>query len=283
VCTPPQAGYPQESLTCPVARSTKVVVQLRCDAQSALDEQRVLQSKYATLEQRVLPSTRLIHPVQLSPQVLAHVSQVPSLQVGVAPVPQVPHSRVPPQPSGHEPQVLPRCSQVSGVQQLCSKHTSWAVHIAHVPLLPQASSTVPGAHSPSVAQHVPAGQREGSAVQATHSPVTQIGLEGSSHLVSSQHSWHDPLQQMSPSPHVVPVNGVQVPSPLRLHTSHGPSQALSQQTSSTQWPDAHCPPWSHGAPFSPSPTHWPPRQNESATQSGSSVQLVAQALPRHWA
>lgn len=69
------------------------------------------------MKHRVEPSGRF---AQLQPkprQVAGQVAQVPPLQLGVLPVPHVPHDGVlPPQPSGHVPQVFFRLEHVPGVQ-----------------------------------------------------------------------------------------------------------------------------------------------------------------------
>jgi hypothetical protein len=57
---------------------------------------------------------------------------------------------------------------------------------------------------------------------------------------------------------------------------------VSQQSFSTQWPEAHCPSCVHASPLSPSPTHVPLSQKDPSTQSASVAQLLAQALSAHW-
>jgi hypothetical protein len=90
---------------------------------------------------------------------------------------------------------------------------------------------------------------------------------------------------MLPPPHGVAFGSiVHVPTePAMLHAWQSSSQAVAQQTSSTQKPEAHCPPLAQLSPFGRSPVHWPdPSQNEPATQLPSPAQLVAQASPSHW-
>jgi hypothetical protein len=103
-------------------------------------------------------------------------------------------------------------------------------------------------HAPVLAlQQVLAGQSPGLAVHAAHWPLTHTGsLPAQSSL--SQHSWQTPVQQILPPPQVLPFASV-VQVPALLQAWHAPSQALSQQTSSTQNPEAHCPSWAQASPF----------------------------------
>lgn len=96
-----------------------------------------------------------------------------------------------------------------------------------------------------------------------------------------QHSWHVPLQQTWPLPQDVPLSTVvHVPTdPSRLHASHALSQAMSQQTPSTQCPEVHSPLRSHVVPFPCLGRHWEPSQKEPATQPLSLLQVVAQVVP----
>ncbi|MEZ4564822.1 MAG: hypothetical protein R2853_19000 [Thermomicrobiales bacterium] len=144
---------------------------------------------------------------------------------------------------------------------------------------------VPGhaaAHVPlPVSQQVLAGQAAGFSEHALHWPLTHSGVVPE-HVLLSQHARQAPAQQMLPPPQLVPSGSVvHVPTVgPRLQAWQAPSQALSQQTSSTQWPEAHCPPWVQPSPFGWSPTHWPaPLQKEPATQSSSPEHVAAQALP----
>jgi hypothetical protein len=60
-----------------------------------------------------------------------------------------------------------------------------------------------------------------------------------------------PLQQTWPVPQVL----AQVPLPT-AQLSHPPQLALAQQTPSTQFPLAHCRPWSRAAPSACPGRHW---------------------------
>ncbi len=92
--------------------------------QSAFEVHSISQIAPPPLTHWVEPSTRLRQRAQPSGQVAGQDAQAPLLQLGVLPVPHVPHRNVPPQPSGHEPQPLPRLWQVAGVQQApCSVQT----------------------------------------------------------------------------------------------------------------------------------------------------------------
>ena len=86
------------------------------EGQSAFDEQATQLKPKEGLPHWVEPSARFKQWVQFAPHVAGQVAQVPLLQLGVAPVPQVPHKSVPPQVSGQEPHCLPRLWQVAGTQ-----------------------------------------------------------------------------------------------------------------------------------------------------------------------
>lgn len=81
----------------------------------AFDEQVRAQSEPSVLPQRMSPSARLKQP-QPASQVASHRAQVPLLQLGVAPVPHVPHWSVPPQLFGAVPHEISRSEQVIGMQ-----------------------------------------------------------------------------------------------------------------------------------------------------------------------
>lgn len=61
-----------------------------------------------------------------------------------SPAPQVPQSKVPPHPSGVEPQLAERLAQVSGTHsQMLSEHTSPAPQLPHWTVPPQPESIAP--------------------------------------------------------------------------------------------------------------------------------------------
>jgi hypothetical protein len=138
-------------------------------------------------------------------------------------------------------------------QVLAGQSPGLAEHAAHWPLthtgsLPaQSSLSQHSWHSP--AQHIsplPHAVPSATVVQkpplhASHTP----------HCVLSQHSWQEPAQHTLPPPQVLPfASVVHVPTdPVRLQAWQTPSQTLSQQTSSTQCPEAHCPSWVQASPF----------------------------------
>jgi hypothetical protein len=210
-----------------------------------------------------------------------------------------PQTHAPPQQVGVLPsQVVPQAPQfaasVSVFVQLPGEPQHSGVPPEQAPPLPHwhwlfTQSLPAGAHSAS-AQQIPAKQEPPQQtcpaphwlafVQAEQVPLRQIG-SGLLHWPLSQHSWHVPAQQMLPPPHVAPsASVVQVPTdPPRLHAWHAPSQAVSQQTPSTQKPERHCPLLPHGSPSGKSSVQCPASQKEPGTHSASSLQLVAQALP----
>jgi hypothetical protein len=78
-----------------------------------------------------------------------------------------------------------------------------------------------------------------------------------------------------------PVAGAQVPADDgRLHASHWPVQAPSQQTPSTQWPLVHIASRPHAAPRASLASHTPPAHHcvVVGAQSGSTVQPDVQAV-----
>jgi hypothetical protein len=122
-------------------------------------------------------------------------------------------------PAGLQPQVL-------GVPPT---HNSGNVQTAQMPLLPQASSAVPGAHDPSLAQQVDPRHCAGSAAQPAHEPAIQSGSVGVVHWVLSQHPWHVPAQQTLPLPHGVPsALGTHVPGAPAVpwQVKHAPHAGL---------------------------------------------------------
>jgi hypothetical protein len=211
----------------------------------------------------------------------------------------------------------PPCPQ--GTAQFPAVQASAPSQISQVcPVLPQAVSLPPGWQEPSLAQQ-PVGQGS-STEQMVQVRSTQIGAEagqasaqaplaalqqvslghssgsalhGAQVLLTQtgsvpeqsslwQHSTHAPLQQIAPLPQAVRFgSGQQAPTWFsRAHASQSPLHAVSQQTPSTQKPEAHCPPWTQGWPSSPSPTQWcAALQKAPATQSLSSPQVVAQVSP----
>jgi hypothetical protein len=83
-----------------------------------------------------------------------------------------------------------------------------------------------------------------------------------------------------PSSQATPGVGAQWPAPpATLQAKHGPSQAESQQTPSTQYPDWH---WSSPAQVSPSarsPSQTPSLQKAAPTHSSLLWHVVRQAVP----
>jgi hypothetical protein len=108
-----------------------------------------------------------------------------------------------------------------------------------------------------------------------------------------------PVSQSPSAPHAVPdavhalfgsvstFTGPQLPEAepsaflMARHDWHGPLQAPSQQTPSTQNTDWHCEPTVQAAPFACGTTHAPPLQVVPEAQSLPVVQDVAQAEPLH--
>jgi hypothetical protein len=71
-------------------------------SQSASEEQPNAQLILTSLQQTLAPLARFRQNRTLG-HVAGQLAQMPSLQLGVAPVPHWPHSTVPPQPSGIGP------------------------------------------------------------------------------------------------------------------------------------------------------------------------------------
>lgn len=121
--------------------------------------------------------------------------------------------------------------------------------------------------------------------QAVQVLLTQIGA-GLPHCALVQQSTQAPLQQTSPLPQALPLASVlQVPLlPVRLHAWQALSQAVLQQTPSTQWPELHCAFWRQSCPFGRGATHWlRSSQIRPATQSLLLAHDVAQVAPSHTA
>jgi hypothetical protein len=116
--------------------------------QLALEEQPAPQLISKLLQQAESPLAKLRQAPVLGHRV-GQLTQVPSLQLGVAPMGHVPHSSVPPQPSGAVPQVRPSSAQVFGMQ------THWPLR--HSPCGPQQtpSQQTPSQHWPFWQQGLP--------------------------------------------------------------------------------------------------------------------------------
>ena len=91
---------------------------------------------------------------------------------------------------------------------------------------------------------------------------------------------HAPLESVAQGgrpPRGAPSTGEQVPSrPATSQAAHCPPQVVSQQTPSTQLPEAHSSPASHGVPFADF-RQAPPSQRALGAQSSSTWHDVVQA------
>jgi hypothetical protein len=98
---------------------------------------------------------------------------------------------------------------------------------------------------------------------------------------------HAPAQAPVPAhaarePTGAPVAGEQVPSsPAALHASHWPSQAVSQHTPSTHWPDVHSSVVAHIPPLGRRPTHIPSMHALPIEHCALLVHAVRQPLSPH--
>ncbi len=98
---------------------------------------------------------------------------------------------------------------------------------------------------------------------------------------------HAPAQTPVPvhavrDPTGAPVAGEQVPSrPGTLHASHWPSQAVSQHTPSTHWPDVHSSVVAHIPPLGRRPRHDPSMHALPDEHCALLVHAVRQALSPH--
>lgn len=135
---------------------------------------------------------------------------------------------------------------------------------------------------------VPEHRASRTATPAVHDPARQtLSVPGYLQLVRTVPSQTPPQSEPSPAqsgrvPTGAPLTAEHVPAfDGRLHASHWPEQAVSQQTPSMQLPDAHWVPATHAAPLPSFAMHSPPPQNVPDAQSVSAPQVVAQIVPAH--
>jgi hypothetical protein len=92
----------------------------------------------------------------------------------------------------------------------------------------------------------------------------------------------EPSEAHAGRPTGAPTTGVQAPArPARLHASHWPPQAPSQQTPSTQKPVAHWLAAVQAAPGAALGTHAPAEHQAVPAQSRSEPHVALQAVAPH--